>query len=197
MEVRSTQVNLKAIHNYGKPPRQGKLCPEKADFNSSPLPISSGAFYAHGLTLIVKLISNYVHYKLWDDITYPFRYFNSATVEVYEMISNFIYALLNIWLLIHAGINVFLVVCTAEMCKDNQYNGCYQRCSSNNNSKFIARFMRCCKSKSVYAICYERFLFVFTCFQYPSVPMEIIISLGLLYHIITWCDACYCCVGAQ
>ena len=34
------------------------------------------------LTLIPTLISNYIHYKVWDDITYPFINFNGATVEV-------------------------------------------------------------------------------------------------------------------
>ena len=50
----------------------------------------SGPFYLHGLTLISALISNYIHYKVWDEITYPFSNFNSATVEVWEWISNFI-----------------------------------------------------------------------------------------------------------
>ena len=27
-------------------------------------------------------ISNYIHYKVWDEITYPFLNFNGATVEV-------------------------------------------------------------------------------------------------------------------
>ena len=31
-----------------------------------------------------------VHYKVWDDFTYPFANFNGATVEVWEWISNFI-----------------------------------------------------------------------------------------------------------
>ena len=31
-----------------------------------------GRFYLHGLTLIPAWISNYIHYKLWDEITYPF-----------------------------------------------------------------------------------------------------------------------------
>ena len=35
-------------------------------------------------------MSNYIHYKEWDEITYPFLNFNGATVEVYEWISNFI-----------------------------------------------------------------------------------------------------------
>ena len=41
-----------------------------------------GPFYQHGLTLIPTWISNYIHYKLWDEITYPFLNFNDATVEV-------------------------------------------------------------------------------------------------------------------
>ena len=34
--------------------------------------------------------NNYIHYKEWDEITYPFLDFNGATVEVQEWISNFI-----------------------------------------------------------------------------------------------------------
>ena len=41
-----------------------------------------GPFYKHGLTLIQPWISNYTHYNVWDEITYPFLNFNSATVEV-------------------------------------------------------------------------------------------------------------------
>ena len=44
--------------------------------------IISGPFYSHGLTLIPAWISNYTHYNVWDEITYPFLNFNSATVEV-------------------------------------------------------------------------------------------------------------------
>ena len=43
---------------------------------------ASGPFYYHGLTLIPPWISNYSHYNVWDEITYPFLNFNSATVEV-------------------------------------------------------------------------------------------------------------------
>ena len=39
-------------------------------------------FYWHGLTLIPAWISNYIHYKLWDEITYPFINFNGSTIEV-------------------------------------------------------------------------------------------------------------------
>ena len=41
-----------------------------------------GPFYLHGLTLIPVWISNHTHYKVWDEITYPFINFNGATVEV-------------------------------------------------------------------------------------------------------------------
>ena len=43
---------------------------------------ASSLFYQHGLTLIPASISNYIHYKAWDEITYPFLNFNDATVEV-------------------------------------------------------------------------------------------------------------------
>ena len=36
------------------------------------------AFYIGGISRIV----NYIHYKVWDEITYPFLNFNGATVEV-------------------------------------------------------------------------------------------------------------------
>ena len=41
-----------------------------------------GPFYLHGLTLNWTWISNYIHYEVWDEITYPFWNFNGATVEV-------------------------------------------------------------------------------------------------------------------
>ena len=47
-------------------------------------------FYWHGFTLLSAWISNYIHYKMWDEITHPFPNFNSANVEVWEWISSFI-----------------------------------------------------------------------------------------------------------
>ena len=35
-------------------------------------------------------ISNYIRYKVWDEITYPLSNFNGCTVEVWQRISNFI-----------------------------------------------------------------------------------------------------------
>ena len=52
--------------------------------------VCRGPFYWCGLTWIPAWISNYIHYKVWDEITYPFPNFNSCTVEVWEWISNFI-----------------------------------------------------------------------------------------------------------
>ena len=41
-----------------------------------------GIFYYYGLTLNPAWLSDYIHYKVWDEITYPFLNFNGATVEV-------------------------------------------------------------------------------------------------------------------
>ena len=49
-----------------------------------------GPFYWEGLTLIPAWISNYIHYDVGDEITYPFLNFDSATVEVKKVISDFI-----------------------------------------------------------------------------------------------------------
>ena len=50
----------------------------------------SGSFYYHGLTLIPSWICNYIHYDVWDEITYPFPNFNGATIVVWEWMNNFI-----------------------------------------------------------------------------------------------------------
>ena len=53
--------------------------------------------------LFLTCIIDYIHYKVWHEITYPFPNFNSAAVEVWECISNFIQHLTGMWLLIHVG----------------------------------------------------------------------------------------------
>ena len=45
-----------------------------------------GSFYPHGLTLIPAWISNYIYYKVWDEVTYPFPKINGCTIEVWELI---------------------------------------------------------------------------------------------------------------
>ena len=37
--------------------------------------------YQHGLTSTPALISNYIRFKVWDEMTYPFLNFNSATLK--------------------------------------------------------------------------------------------------------------------
>ena len=51
---------------------------------------SWGPFYYLGLTLIQAMISNHIHYSVWDEITYAFPNFNGGIVEVWESKSNFI-----------------------------------------------------------------------------------------------------------
>ena len=41
-----------------------------------------GPFYKHGWTLIPAWLSNYIHCKVWDEITYPHLNSNDTTVEV-------------------------------------------------------------------------------------------------------------------
>ena len=48
-----------------------------------------GPIYWHGLTLITW-ISNYIHYKVWHEISYTVINFNSYPVDVGEWISNFV-----------------------------------------------------------------------------------------------------------
>ena len=52
------------------------------------LQYTCGPFHYRGLTLIPALMNDYIHYKMWDEITYPFLNFNGATVEVWEWITN-------------------------------------------------------------------------------------------------------------
>ena len=41
-----------------------------------------GHFYYYGLTLIPAWTNDYIHYRVWDEITYPFLNFNGCTIEV-------------------------------------------------------------------------------------------------------------------
>ena len=42
------------------------------------------------VNFVPSMEKNYIQYKMWDEITYPFPSFNRATVEVWGWISNFI-----------------------------------------------------------------------------------------------------------
>ena len=65
---------------------------------------TTGVFYQYGITLISAWISNYIHDKMWDEITNPFPNLNNGTVEVCEWMSKFTHTLLNMQLFIHAGV---------------------------------------------------------------------------------------------
>ena len=52
----------------------------------------------------MECVSNYIHYKLWDGITYPFQNLNRAAVEFVKLISTNI--LQDMQLIIHFGITV-------------------------------------------------------------------------------------------
>ena len=61
--------------------------------------LACGPFHCCGLTLITAWISNYIHYEMWDEITYPppnFQHCSRAAIEGWEWISNFIHTLLGI-----------------------------------------------------------------------------------------------------
>ena len=58
-----------------------------------------GPLFLTWFNSIPAWISNYIHYKVWDEITYPFLKFRNGFV-----ISP--HTLLGTWLLIHAGIKV-------------------------------------------------------------------------------------------
>ena len=52
--------------------------------------ILMGPFCLYKITYIPIWISNYIHYKVWSEFTYPFPNFNSAINEVWEWKSNLI-----------------------------------------------------------------------------------------------------------
>ena len=65
-------------------------CATSCSFARWVLPCSQGGgppmicFYLHGLTLIPAWINNDIHYKVWDEITYPFLNFSGIAAEVWE-----------------------------------------------------------------------------------------------------------------
>ena len=48
-----------------------------------------GSFYQYGLTLFSAGISNHMPSKVWDDIIFPFPYFNGCIIKVCGWIRNF------------------------------------------------------------------------------------------------------------
>ena len=75
--VIDTFTNAKIPVHYVKLANQ-LLMAENTNF---PLSIK-GHTYQYGLTLISLCIGSSIHYKLWDEITFPFPNFNGAAFEV-------------------------------------------------------------------------------------------------------------------
>ena len=62
--------------------------------------------HAHGFTSIPAWISNYIHYKVWDEINYLFQ---TSTVEPLKCGKGYVissHTLIGMWSLIHVGIKV-------------------------------------------------------------------------------------------
>ena len=62
--------------------------------------VSRDLFYSHGLTVIPTGLSNDIHYKVCDELSYPLSNLNDVTDEVWEWINDFIHIILGMWLLI-------------------------------------------------------------------------------------------------
>ena len=82
----------------------GIAIPGKTIFLIETAPCSP--FYWHGLTQIPACKSNFIQYKVWDELIYPFLNFNAETVEVWEWITIWFHTLLGMQLLIHDWIKV-------------------------------------------------------------------------------------------
>ena len=37
-----------------------------------------------------RIVNNYIHYNVWDEITHPFRDLNGATIDIWKWINSFI-----------------------------------------------------------------------------------------------------------
>ena len=65
-----------------------------------------GLIHKHGLALIQVYMSNRIHYKVWDEITYPLPNLKCTTVNVWEWWSDSSHTLWGVWLILNAGITV-------------------------------------------------------------------------------------------
>ena len=69
-------IYITAFRGHLLVPTSAYYTPYMAHYKLSPFCVP---FYQHGLTLIPAWISNYTHYNMLDEITYPFL---TSTVEV-------------------------------------------------------------------------------------------------------------------
>ena len=62
--------------------QQGTRTPKPFTDKIQSYTICQGSLLLRWFNFKPSWISNYIHYKVWDEITYPFLNFNGATVEV-------------------------------------------------------------------------------------------------------------------
>ena len=82
------------------------IYPHSVIFCSGIYPFFLGPFLLIWFSFNPVRISNYIQEKVWDEITYPFPNFNSATIEVFERIRNCIQNFTGHVITYYAGIEV-------------------------------------------------------------------------------------------
>ena len=50
-------------------------------------------------------MNNYIRYKVWDEIIFPFPNYNGLTIDAWEWMGNFVTHFTNMQLIIHAEIS--------------------------------------------------------------------------------------------
>ena len=65
-----------------------------------------GPVYWHGLNSVPAWISNYFHYRVYNDINHPFPNFSVTAIEVKEWIPNKISKFMSMWIIIRGGLQV-------------------------------------------------------------------------------------------
>ena len=70
--------------------KKKQATPNPTNKVTGPWTAHQGPLLRTWLTLILVWISNYIHYKVWYEVTHPFPNFNVCSVEVWDGSSNFI-----------------------------------------------------------------------------------------------------------
>ena len=78
------------VHSLGRAITDNYLRCEDTTLLNGVLLVCLWYIFGTWANLILAWSSNYIHYKVWHEISYPFPNFNGAAVEVWEWISNFI-----------------------------------------------------------------------------------------------------------
>ena len=68
--------------------------------------IAQGHSYYDKLASIPAWLSKYIHYEVWDEMSYSFPIFHGCTVYVGKWLSKFTHTLKGKWLFTYTGIKV-------------------------------------------------------------------------------------------